>query len=95
MFNDDSNILAFGSNKNLSLNTWQHLAFVFSFPYSFIYIDGELTGTGQSTSSPLKRLRDSNFIGRSNWYPLDDDADFDLDELKIYKKALSQSRNIK
>jgi hypothetical protein len=84
------------SLQSLNLNQWQHLAFVFSFPYYFIYIDGYLT-TAPGSSAPFTSfcfanvVRSSNFIGRSNWFVNgDEDADADLDDLKIFNRALSQ-----
>ncbi len=82
------------SSQSLNLNKWQHLAFVFSSPYYFIYIDGNLT-TAQGSSAPYASfslanvVRSSNFIGKSNWNH-DENADADFDDLKIFNRALSQ-----
>jgi hypothetical protein len=83
------------STKQLQLNQWQHLAGVYSFPYLYIYIDGILaTPSGSKTTLPsfsLKNVvRTSNFLGRSNWYPSDEDTNADIDDLKIFNRALSQ-----
>ena len=83
------------STQSLNLNQWQNLACVFSFPYDFIYIDGNLTtAVGSMTNHPSFSLanveRSSNFIGRSNRYPYNADADADFDDLKIFNRAFSQ-----
>ncbi len=81
------------SNSRLILNKWQHLAYVFSFPNYFIYIDGiEVTTPGSKTSyasfSFANVIRSSNFIGRSNWAG-NSNADADFDDLKIFNRALT------
>ena len=84
------------SPKTLKLNQWQHLTLMFSFPFYSIYIDGiEATIPGSKTSySPFSLanvVRDSNFIGRSNWFLNGDkDVDADFDDLKIFNRALTQ-----
>jgi hypothetical protein len=86
------------SSQSLNLNKWQHLACVFSFPYYFIYIDGNLTTaqgsqTTHTSFSLVNVVRTRNFVGRSNWFDntnLDKDADADFDDLKIFNRALSQ-----
>jgi hypothetical protein len=84
------------SLHSLNLNHWQNLAFIFSFPNLFIYIDGNVT-TAPASSAPLTSfslanvVRSSNFIGRSNWNGDENlDADADFDDLKIFNRALSQ-----
>ena len=84
--------------KQLDLNKWKHLAWVFSFPFYSIFIDGvEVTEPGSRsnlTSLSIKTVvRNSNFIGRSN-YPNDKDADADIDDLKFFNRALIQSELI-
>jgi hypothetical protein len=81
----------------LGINQWQHLACVYSFPYYFIYIDGTLvTAPGSQTTyssfNIKNETRTSNFVGRSNWYinGVDQDADADFDDLKIFNRSLSQ-----
>ncbi len=83
------------SQVELSLNQWQHLACVYSFPYYFIYINGTLvTAPGSQTTyssfSINNVVRTSNFVGRSNWNFMDGDADADFDDLKIFNRSLSQ-----
>ena len=81
----------------LILNKWQHLTCIFSYPYFSIYIDGiEITEQNIETNiesfSLAYILRTSNFIGRSNWYFMssDEDADAEIDDLKIFRKALTK-----
>ena len=84
--------LSIRSNAPFIINKWQHFACVFSSPNVFFYLDGI-----QSTSSiinsytfdPPNVQRNLNFLGRSNSYPNDQDVNADLDEIKIFNRALS------
>jgi hypothetical protein len=80
------------SSVQIELNKWKHLTCVFSIINNgFIYIDGvSYTGSVSSfTGGPINILRTSNFVGRSN-NPGEADVDADMDELKIFNRALSQ-----
>ena len=94
MMHIDANTIIFGvkSTIQLELNKWQHLACVFNSPNGFIYIDGvSYTALRDPFSSnPAASTRSSNFVGRSSWYPGDLDTNADIDELKIFNRALSQ-----
>ena len=85
------------SSKGFTLNKWQHIAFVYSFPFFAIYMDGiRVTdpnlNTNLSSFSLANVIRTSNFIGRSNWYVTGSSSgtDADIDDLKIFNRALSQ-----
>jgi hypothetical protein len=76
----------------LTLNKWQHLTLVFSFPFYSLYIDGNEARLLDSTKlfgslSLANVVRTSNFIGKSNGN--DPFANADFDDLKIYNRALS------
>ena len=86
------------ATEALKLNQWQHLACGFSFPNYFIYIDGiEVSDVASQTSLSTFNLnnlvRNSNFIGSSNWYNTnggnDQHSDADFDDLKIFNRYLS------
>jgi len=72
----------------LQLNEWYHLAYVLNGTNMTMYINGENVGS-QDSLIPAYIVRSSSFIGRSNWYPGDQDANAYLDEIKIYNRALS------
>ena len=80
------------STIQLQLNTWKHLAFVFLQPNGYIYIDGVSCSSTivPFITGPDNVIRTSNFVGRSNWFPNDPDLNADLDELKIFNRALTQ-----
>jgi hypothetical protein len=90
-------ILEHRSTRSLQLETWQHVAFVLKYPLSYIFIDGEITSVGSSTGLPRNVLRTCNFIGRSNSNyneGLDQNANVDIDDLKIFNINLNQSEII-
>lgn len=76
------------TNTILQLNTWYHFAVVSDSQYLLFYINGVLKANVTS-SSPRGVNRTTCYIGRSNWYPLDSDANACFDEIKIFNRALS------
>jgi len=72
----------------IKLNEWYHLAYVLNGTNMTMYINGENVGS-QDSMIPAYIVRSSSFIGRSNWYPGDQDANAYFDEIKIYNRALS------
>lgn len=92
MFSDSITLLTIKSTIELSLNVWHHLTCVFSSPNGYIYINGTsyTTITDPFAGNPNSVVRSSNFVGRSNWYPTDQDTNADLDELKIFNRSLTQ-----
>lgn len=78
------------STTVMSLNEWHHLAAVLNYPNLYFYLDGEqLASTSCTTPEPSDVIRNNSMVGRSNWYPDEEDAYADYDELKIYSRALS------
>ncbi len=86
---NDSNIYIYNgffdetytSNSSLSLDKWQHLAFVLSFQTVLIYIDGsEVYSTNTSNFFPAEEFLHVK-VGNLNGY---------LDDLKIFSDALSK-----
>ena len=94
---ENKDIICF-STISLNLNQWHNLAYVFSFPFYSIYIDGtEIVMSEPQTTydsfSLISVVRSSNFIGRSNFFDglNDQDADADFDDLKIFNRAFDQN----
>ena len=76
--------------QTLLLETWEHLACTFEFPNAFTYIDGSMVINATSSGPITTEIRDRNYLGRSWNYPSDFDADADIDDLKIFNRALSK-----
>ncbi len=83
-FNQFKNLV---SNIVLTIGEWHHIAGVHKEGYSYIYINGTLTDSAQ-TYGPRKVLRNNNFIGRHCERPEGPYTDADIDELKIFNRAL-------
>lgn len=75
----------------LVLNQWVHLAAVMDDDKAFFYINGVLQGSASGWPSVLPVNRSFCFIGRSNMYPNDQDADAYFDEIRIYNRTLSET----
>ena len=58
-----------------------------------IYVNGILTDTVNTTYSiPIRNLtRSVNWVGRSTWYPENSDPIYDLDDMKLFNEALTNS----
>ena len=79
------------SSQNLNLNQWTHIAYVFSKPNGYIYMNGILKATISNCNFyPDDVVRTSNFIGSSS-NPSDGSINSLIDELKIFNRSLSQS----
>jgi len=79
------------SSSPLELEIWHHVAMVFSQPDLKLYIDGVLVGT-KSHNYPLSHNPKADLlIGATDhaYYPMDLFLNCDIDELQIYKTALS------
>ena len=76
--------------KMLSLGVWEHLACTFDSPNAYTYINGSIVISGMSNFNVTTEIRDSNFLGRSWNNQYDQDTDADIDDLKIFNRALSQ-----
>lgn len=79
------------SSTAITLGVWHHLAAVLQGYNQSLYLDGNLVGSVACSSSliPKNVTRTQCMVGRSNWYPNEQDAYADYDELKIYSRALS------
>jgi len=93
-FLNQNTSFSFGSGQSLALNSWQHVAFTFSYPNAFVFLNGVLTGSGYSSIRPSNINRTRSFIGKSSWYLNGlQDVQLDLDELLILKRAMSHARD--
>ena len=72
----------------INLNQWYFVAFVLNGTTGYIYVNGNLVGSG-TLSVPSHINRTSNFIGKSNWG--DPNAIAIYDEIQIYQGAISSN----
>ena len=82
------------SNTALSLNQWHHLAFTFDGSTTIaIYIDGQQIAFNNAINPITSDFKsDSNMVGTASGSRL---HDFELDELKLFKRGLSSSEILK
>jgi len=80
----------FGSElvSPISLNEWHFVSFVVYNTTGSIYVDGILKVT-RVVTPPANVTRTNNYIGRSNWWPVDQDVIAKFDDIQIYSQALS------
>lgn len=74
------------SSSSLTLNKWQHLAYVQNERKFKLYLDGEIVYQKESPNLIKKGTYTDAWVGNINGY---------IDDLKIYKTALSQSDLLK
>ena len=86
-----TDVLGMCTQTKLTLNKWTHVAFVLNTNLiGYIYIDGvKVNYDKTSTQLPQALTRNMNYIGRSRFYPYDPDANFVIDDLKIFNRGLS------
>lgn len=91
---DNGNVYAdVRSSQMLTLNTWEHLAFVYSYPSAFIFINGVSTVTSytiQPSKIATNISKNVNYVGKGT-YGFDRNADADFDEMKIFNRALTRN----
>jgi hypothetical protein len=83
--------LTYPTTTKFTLNSWQHVAFVLNYPTNYLYLNGNLMATATSTILPRNVIRRYNFVGKST-FPGDSYAVADLDEIKIFNRALTQQQ---
>ena len=76
----------YSANDQIPLNQWTHLAATLSGSTATIYINGVASGTA-NFPVPANVVRNSNFIGRSNWGWGDPAPSASIDELRIWSVA--------
>jgi arabinan endo-1,5-alpha-L-arabinosidase len=78
-------------NSAIALNEWIHVAVTFDGSQAKIYFNGIFSGSSPQ-SSPQNVVRQTNFIGESNWSFYGDAlANVVYDELRIYNRVLTQN----
>ncbi len=87
-FKNSALIFAVESSQNLTLNEWQFLAVTFNGINERLYLNGELTYESNQNYSLPTLLRNSCYIGKSNW-PTDGFSSSYLDDLRFYNKSLN------
>ncbi len=81
--------IALKSSQNINLHEWVHIALSIQDLSAAIYLNGQAVDRNKLTKKPSSLMRTFNFIGRSNLKGLPvSNADFD--EIKIFKRALSE-----
>lgn len=83
--------LSYQTTTKFTLNSWQHVAFVLGYPNNYLYLNGNLMATATSAILPTNVIRKYNFVGKST-FPGDGLAVADLDEIKIFNRALTQQQ---
>jgi hypothetical protein len=77
-------------NSPFNLARWTHLATVLNATHMLIYLDGVLQNTVLMSNRPRNLIRNVSFIGNSNWFMSGDESmNGYLDDIKIYRRALS------
>lgn len=87
--------LALNSLGNLTIGVWNHLALTLRQNIASFYLDGQLIGQNNNVS--INNVNRSNcYFGFHNWGQNTDfkKANAEIDEVKFYNKALSQSQII-
>ena len=75
----------------VQLGIWKHLAATLEGSKATIYLNGQIMWQGNL--QPIRSfVRNSNFFGNSNYGGL---VDSEFDDLKIFKKSLTQSEILK
>lgn len=74
-----------------NLNEWYHLAAVMDGLDTYLYVNGvlQMTASG-SVPSPGDQALLNCLIGRSTWYPSDSDANALFDDIRIFRRAVTQ-----
>jgi hypothetical protein len=78
------------SNRQLILNQWIHFGVTYEYPYTNLYYNGSLDSTYSSNQQTFNLTRSFNCIGCSLEYPSDLNLYGQIDELKIFDRALTQ-----
>jgi hypothetical protein len=79
------------STHSVPINQWTHVSTTYNMGVLKIYTNGIETGSLSGTSYNPNIMRTKNFVGRSNWYPTDQDVNATFDELKIFNRPLSSN----
>ena len=89
LWSNESNLGGINTIQNMAINEWHHLAATYEYPSMKMYIDGSLNGENLVERNINIMNRVNNYIGKSNW-DADENANVDIDDLKIFDRALNQ-----
>lgn len=89
----DEGFLSLIATTSLELGEWYYLTALMENNYAKIYINGILDVSIYNEQSAQNIYRQTNYIGKSNWYQ-DENAYSDMFDLKIYNKALTETEII-
>lgn len=78
------------SIQNMTLGEWHHIAATYENQLMTMYIDGFLIGERLVNRDMNVKKRTNNYIGKSNWFA-DEYANVDIDDMKIFDRALNQN----
>jgi hypothetical protein len=78
-------------SPQIKLNSWYHVAFVFSGSNGYIYVNGDLAGSRTNMKIPRNVLRIYNYIGK-NCDSSKPNINATFDDLRIYAGALSAAQ---
>ena len=87
MFDEKGQSKYIVSSQKHKIGEWAFVTAVLKENTGYIYINGKETATG-SMFRPKNILRVNNYIGKSDIYPQEPHANADLDDLKIFDRAL-------
>ena len=79
------------SKSLITLKKWYHIAFVQKDNTGTLYLNGNVIVTKSNIKPPQNVVRNSNFIGKSNWNG-DGLANAIIDEIKIYNVPLTNQQ---
>jgi hypothetical protein len=99
---NNQDFIFLNSDGKLTPNVWQHVAFVLGDGIAQIFIDGALVASGQTDRNKIRAIggkdlpqdvvRSNNFIGKAIVeHPDYQNAAMDLDELKLFSRALTSN----
>ena len=84
---NDENPKPITSSQALKLGEWSFVTAVLRGNNGYIYINAQQTASGPMTR-PRNVVRTKNYIGRSDIYPHEPNADAVIDDLRIFNRAL-------
>ena len=89
-----ANIENYFMNRNITLNEWIHLAVTHTENTVNFYLNGQLTNTHTNYTKPFILRRINCFLGKSNW-GIDEIADAEFDDIRIYNRSLSNEEIVR
>lgn len=78
------------SDVVLDFNVWYHLGVVCSQVYIDLFVNGVNVASG-TVLTPRNVWMTNNYLGKSSLYPTAEDAWIELDDIRVYNRALQNS----